>query len=182
MKSPVSPRVRILGNRRLAVLVVGPLFALVTACSGSLNIGSGVSEASDVSVGECVTVKDSDDGKVEASKTDCEGSDDFTFYVASKVSNSATCSGSLSTLSFEEGNEKACLTPNLASGKCYQVPSAEGGGLADFKQVDCGATAAASTVIVEVSERGTADVACTSAQTSLSFTEPESIGYCLTVQ
>ena len=168
-------------SRRLAVLFIGPIFFVLAGCSSVLG-GGGVEEASDVSVGECVSVKDASDGKVKPSKADCDGSSEFTFYVASKLSSSQSCSGSLSTLTFEKGDEKVCLAPNLASDKCYQLPTGEGGGLPDFAAVECGATPSGKTVIAKVDTRGTADAECASGQQALTFTEPKSIGYCLTIQ
>ncbi|MEP9392891.1 hypothetical protein ABLE92_11240 [Gordonia sp. VNQ95] len=168
--------------RRLGVACACLAFGLLTACSASVSVGSDtVDSADDVNVGECVSVADSSDGKVEATKTDCDTTDAFAFYVASTTATTSQCPGQESRLTFEEGDQQLCLTPNMAQGKCYEVPSGGAGSLTDFKAVDCGATTADGTAVVEVVTRSNGTVTCDASLTALEFTEPQPLGYCLRV-
>lgn len=155
---------------------------IAAGCSGSVSIGGdSVKAANDVSVGECITVTDSSDGKVEAKKVACDTTDSFAFFAAATVSGSGQCAGSQSTLTFENGGDKLCLTPNLAQGKCYQLPTGGTGSLTDYKQVDCGTTAPTGAAVVEVVTRANGNVTCASGLETYDFTQPQSIVYCLRV-
>ena len=131
-------------------------------------------------MGECLQIGDTlDDGKVKATKVSCDGNDDLTFYAAAIVAESAECSGSnTSTLSFADGDQKLCMTPNFDAAACYQIPLS-GGSLVDYRKVDCGATAKESTIVAESVTRADESVTCPTEQTKWSFSQPESIGYCL---
>ncbi|MFT3899841.1 MAG: pyridine nucleotide-disulfide oxidoreductase [Gordonia sp. (in: high G+C Gram-positive bacteria)] len=161
----------------------------VTACAAALGLiaacgpaGSPITRAADVSAGDCLTVRD---GLFDARKSDCDGSDRATFYVAESLSQRGDCDLDTSSylfegmsLDFDGTGEKLCLTPNLTVSHCYQVPL-PAGRLPDFRQVGCDARAAQSTVVVRLVERAESDVVCTGDTMKWSFTKPASIGYCL---
>lgn len=170
--------------RRLArsttVVLACLSFSALAACSVSVGTQT-VDEASDIEVGECLQIGEEDnDGKVTAEKTDCEGTEGLTFYAADKVGSSAECTApNTSALTFAEGDQKLCLTPNFASATCYQIPL-NGGKLADYRQVACDATPAENTVVAKSVSRGDESLNCSEEQTKWAFAQPKSIGYCLT--
>ncbi|ROZ89184.1 pyridine nucleotide-disulfide oxidoreductase [Gordonia sp. OPL2] len=168
--------------RGVGLLFACVVFALLAACSVSIGTPAKtpVEKTSDIAVGECLTIgeKADDDGKVRASKVDCDA-DGLTFYAASTVAVDGDCAGDNSaSLSFPDDPQKLCMTPNFANGACYQIPL-PGGQLVDYRESDCSAAPAATTVIAEAVNRSDASVSCTDDQTAWVFTQPESIGYCL---
>ncbi|GAC67515.1 hypothetical protein [Gordonia soli] len=168
--------------RRTAMLLACFGVAAVTACSASFSLGdSPVEKTSDIAVGECLTIGDEadDQGKVRASKTGCDSSDGLTFYAASAVTTDAVCAGENSaSLSFPGDPRKLCMTPNFVNGDCYQIPL-PGGELIDYRNIDCAATPASTTVVAEAVTRSDESVSCPDDLTKWSFTEPNSLGYCL---
>ncbi|MEO9326406.1 pyridine nucleotide-disulfide oxidoreductase [Gordonia aurantiaca] len=166
-------------GRRAGVIVACMGFGALAACGLSLGTQT-VQEAGDIDVGECLQIgEEAGEGRVEATKEKCEGVDGLTFYAAAKVDASAECTADhTSSLTFANGDQKLCLTPNLTAGTCYQIP-VNGGRLADYKEVECGTTAAENTVVAETVGRGDASITCAADQTRWTFTEPEAIGYCL---
>ncbi|NDK91836.1 pyridine nucleotide-disulfide oxidoreductase [Gordonia desulfuricans] len=165
---------------RAAVIVGCMGFALLAACSVSVGTDSdAVNKPSDIATGECLTLgPDDDPAKVAATKVDCDTGDALAFYAASTVAAGDTCSAdNTSTLTFG-GDGGVCLTPNFTAGKCYQIP-VEGGRLADYRLVDCGASAVDATVIGQTVSRGDVSVECDTDATKWSFTQPHPVGYCL---
>jgi hypothetical protein len=168
--------------RGVGLLFACVVFALLAACSVSIGTSADtpVEKTSDIAVGECLNIgeKADDDGKVRASKVACD-TDGLTFYAASTVAADGDCAGENSaSLSFPDDPQKLCMTPNFVNGECYQIPL-PGGQLVDYRESDCGAAPAATTVIAEAVTRSDASVTCTDDQTAWVFTQPESIGYCL---
>ncbi|MFT4201090.1 pyridine nucleotide-disulfide oxidoreductase [Gordonia sp. (in: high G+C Gram-positive bacteria)] len=161
----------------------------VTACAAALGliaacgpVGSPITRAADVEVGDCLTV---DDGLFDAHRRDCGASDRLTFYTADKTTANGDCDRYTSSylfegmsLDFDGEGEKICLTPNLAVSTCYQVPL-PAGKLPDFRKVGCDTKAAPSTVVARLVERAEEDVVCTGDTMKWSFSRPHSIGYCL---
>ncbi|AZG47559.1 pyridine nucleotide-disulfide oxidoreductase [Gordonia insulae] len=157
-------------------------FMLVAACSVSIGTESEkpVEKTSDIAVGECLRIADKtdDEGKVRATKVTCD-SDGLTFYAASTVSTGADCAAENSaSLTFAGDSQKLCMTPNFVNGECYQIPM-PGGQLVDYRESDCSATPAQTTVIAEAVSRSDESLTCTEDQTKWSFSQPNSLGYCL---
>ncbi|WP_238423467.1 pyridine nucleotide-disulfide oxidoreductase [Gordonia sp. 'Campus'] len=167
-------------GRRATVLVACLGFSVLAACSVSVGSQT-VEEASDIDVGECLQIgEEAGDGKVEATKADCEGTEGLTFYAADKVATTAECgTPNTSALTFAEGNQKLCLTPNFAVDTCYQIPL-NGGKLADYRAVECNASPASNTIVAKSVSRGDDSITCTDEETTWAFTQPVSVGYCLT--
>ncbi|MBD0860427.1 pyridine nucleotide-disulfide oxidoreductase [Gordonia sp. zg691] len=167
-------------GRRAAVVVACMGFTALAACSFSVGTQS-VEEASDIEVGECLQIgEETGDGKVTATKAKCEGTEGLTFYTAGKVSTSAECgTPNTSSLTFGEGDQKLCLTPNFVVDTCYQIPIS-GGKLADYREVECNAAPVESTILAKSVSRGDESVTCTEDETKWAFSQPSSIGYCLT--
>ncbi|MFW0795959.1 hypothetical protein AAFP30_19255 [Gordonia sp. CPCC 205515] len=163
------------------VAVVGIAFIGLVAF-GVFATRDVVTDNDDVAVGECVHVTGTGSSGLTATKTDCS-SEEFTFYVASKIGNGAGCpSDDYSQLTWSEngqaGREQLCLVPNLVTDKCYQIP---GGGTAhfeDFKVVDCASTGAAGTQVVRVVTRTDGQPSCVAGQYQAFFELPRPIGYC----
>ncbi len=153
------------------------IVALVGACDFS-DGSTAITKPSDVIAGNCLTIDGSNgEGKVNASTSDCDATGKLTFYAAETTSMSGSCSGSNSAyIAFSK--EKLCITPNFVPSGCYQIPTT-GGQLVDYRKVECGASAAPSTVIATLETRGAADISCTDEQTKWKFAQPTSIGYCL---
>ncbi|MGC4935809.1 pyridine nucleotide-disulfide oxidoreductase [Gordonia sp. DT30] len=163
---------------RLGVIAGALGVALLAACD--VSVGSDAIDApDDAAVGECLALgPDEESGKVRASTASCEGADGLTFYVARQIAAGAECeAANTSTLTFGAGREKLCLTPNFASGKCYQIPV--GGELADYREVGCGDPAQSQTLVAETVGRGDEAINCGADETMWSFTAPRSLGYCL---
>lgn len=167
-------------GRRAAVIAACVGFSALAACSVSVGTQS-IEEASDIDVGECLQIgSEAGEGKVEATKADCEGTEGLTFYAADKVNTSAECgTPNTSALTFGEGDQKLCLTPNFAVDACYQIP-VNGGKLADYREVECSASPADSTILAKTVSRGGDSLTCTEDETKWSFAQPVSVGYCLT--
>lgn len=168
---------------RSAALAAASLaaFAALAGCRLSTS-GAPITTASDVAVGDCLTVGT---GLIDARKSTCDTDAKLTFYAASIVGRSGDCTRDSSaylfegpSLDFDGDGDKVCLTPNLAVSSCYQIPLPSGK-LTDFRKVECGTRAAASTVVSKLVERAEADVVCTGDTMKWAFTEPSSIGYCL---
>ncbi|MGW0037776.1 pyridine nucleotide-disulfide oxidoreductase [Gordonia sp. NPDC003376] len=175
---PVRPGLRLAW--RAAVIVGCMGFALLAACSVDVGTDSdAVNKPSDIATGECLTLgPDDDPAKVAATKVDCDTTDALAFYAASTVAAGDSCTAdNTSTLTFG-GDGGICLTPNFTTGKCYQIP-VEGGRLADYRLVDCGASAVEETVIGQTVNRGDVSVECDTDATKWSFTQPHPVGYCL---
>ena len=166
-------------GRRVTVSMACMSFGALAACSFSLGAQT-VEEASDIEVGECLQIgAEAGEGKVKTTKEKCEGTDGLTFYAASKVDASAECTADhTSSLTFADGDKKLCLTPNFASGSCYQIP-VNGGKLVDYREVGCDATPVENTVIARAVDRGDDSITCTAGQITWTFAQPISLGYCL---
>lgn len=167
-------------TRRIgAAAACAGLIVFATACSVSVG-NTSVTKPGDVSIGKCLTIdRSTGEGTVKASTSDCDSPDALTFYAAETVPANAECSGSNSAyITFPNGADKLCITPNFVADNCYQVPTT-GGKLIDYRKIDCSAKAAPSSVIAKVRTRATADVECSAEQTKWTFTKPTSIGYCL---
>ncbi|MBA5848437.1 pyridine nucleotide-disulfide oxidoreductase [Gordonia amicalis] len=167
-------------GRRATVIVACLGFSALAACSFSVGTQT-VEEASDIDVGECLQIGEEEgDGKVVATKEDCEGTEGLTFYAADKVSSGAECTADYtSSLTFSGGDEKLCMTPNFATDTCYQIPL-NGGDLADYREVGCSTSPVETTIIAKTVSRGDGSITCPGDQTRWTFTQPASIGYCLT--
>ncbi|MFT3899842.1 MAG: pyridine nucleotide-disulfide oxidoreductase [Gordonia sp. (in: high G+C Gram-positive bacteria)] len=166
-------------RRTAAVAACAGLALFGTACHVSIG-STPIHKASDITAGDCLTI-DGGTGKtsVDASKSDCGANGKLTFYAAETVPTGGSCSGSNSaTINFDKDANKLCMTPNFSAANCYQIPI-PGGRLADYRKVDCDATAVGSTVIARLETRAGSDIACTREQTKWSFDKPQSIGYCL---
>lgn len=167
-------------GRRATVIAACVGFAALAACSVSVGTQS-IEEASDIDVGECLQIgAEAGEGKVEATKAECEGTEGLTFYAADKVNTSAECgTPNTSALTFGDGDQKLCLTPNFAVDTCYQIPIG-GGKLADYREVECNASPADSTILAKTVSRGADSLTCTEDETKWAFTQPLSVSYCLT--
>ena len=167
-------------GRRATVIVACLGFTALAACSFSIGSQT-VEEASDIDVGECLQIgEEAGEGKVKATKEDCVGTEGLTFFAADKVGSDLECTADFtSTLTFSGGDQKLCMTPNFATDTCYQIPL-NGGKLADYREVECSASPVASTVIAKTVSRGDGSISCPDDQTKWTFTQPASIGYCLT--
>ncbi|NDZ97578.1 pyridine nucleotide-disulfide oxidoreductase [Streptomyces sp. SID6673] len=177
-----APRRRWQLARHAGLLVACSGFTLLAACSVSFSTDSEkpVEKTSDIAAGECLQIADKagDDGKVRATKIACD-SDGLTFYAASTVPTDGACAGENSaSLSFAGDPRKLCMTPNFVNGQCYQIPMS-GGQLVDYRESDCSATPAPTTVIAAAVSRADESVTCTEDQTKWSFSQPNSLGYCL---
>ena len=93
-------------GRRATVIAACVGFAALAACSVSVGTQS-IEEASDIDVGECLQIgAEAGEGKVEATKAECEGTEGLTFYAADKVNTSAECgTPNTSALTFGEGDQ-----------------------------------------------------------------------------
>ena len=106
----------------------------------------------------------------------------FRIQKKSEKTAAARCAVSeflVSTLTFAGGDQKLCMTPNFATDTCYQIPI-NGGKLADYREVECGASPVENTVIAKTVSRGDGSISCPDDQTKWTFAQPASIGYCLT--
>jgi hypothetical protein len=166
-------------RRICAAAACAGLVVFATACSVSVG-SSEVKKPGDVAIGKCLTIdRSTGENTIKASTSECDNTTELTFYAAETIPASAECSGSNSAyLTFPNGTDQLCITPNFVADSCYQVPTT-GGKLIDYRQVDCSAKAAPKTVIAKVRARGTADIECSGEQTKWTFTKPTSIGYCL---
>lgn len=174
--SATSPLLRL--GWRAAVIAACLGFAVLAACD--VGVGSEAIESpNDITVGECLALGDDEDpGKVTASKVNCEPSDGLSFYAARTVAAEVGCeAANTSTLTFHDGRESLCLTPNFASGTCYQVPV--GGDLSAYREVACDASAEPETLVVQTVRRGDGSIECDGEDVTWQFVAPQSIGYCL---
>ena len=181
--APLTPRRwRWILARRCGLLLACMAFAAAAACSVSIGTRDAepVEKTSDIAVGECLQIGDTtdDDGKVHAAKVTCD-TDGLTFYAASTVSTDGDCAGENSaSLSFPDDPQKLCMTPNFVNAHCYQIPL-PGGQLIDYRETDCAAAPAATTVVAEAVTRSDGAITCNEEQTTWVFSQPDSIGYCL---
>lgn len=169
----------------VGVVVVG--LAVIVGL-GVIGSKDNVGDADDVAIGDCVSVtgkQRTDD--LKASKTSCDSTEKFTFYVASKTNSvGANCPDENYSRLYWTGGRKSsdkpqqlCLVPNLVAEKCYTIPSGAVGSLSDFAVVDCGTEGSGSTQVMRVGQRTSGQPSCTENQLSVFFQLPEPVGYCL---
>ena len=135
---------------------------------------------SQISPGECLTIAEQpgNTGSVLASKVDCDSAG-LNFYAASVIASSSSCASTRnSIITFPGSNEKLCITPNFVQSLCYQVPLG-GGSLTDYQEVSCSGPPARNTVLAKVTRRSDESISCAAGETRWTFSEPQSIGYCL---
>lgn len=143
----------------LAVVLVGAgIWALTQSGSGW-------------AVGDCASIKLTEDGKTEPTSQSC-GSDDGAYKVAKVLaSDQEVCpeEGLYETAPWD--SKQLCLMPNFEEGKCY-VPNDEG----LFKKGGC--TGEAVVKVVKRIEGKPEKIECPGESSDMQFSEPEVV-YCL---
>ncbi|GAA1456780.1 LppU/SCO3897 family protein [Williamsia maris] len=164
----------------LVALAVIVALAVAIAVVFAFTARTIVTDATDVSAGDCVRVTTTGEATVKARTADCD-SDEFTFYVASRSSQSGVrcATNDYSRISFEGGGV-LCLAPNWRAGHCYEVPRASDPD-ATYRERGCATPSSDSDhPILEITKRldGTADPECAASEASVSFALPRPVGYC----
>ncbi|MGV9712452.1 hypothetical protein ACWDTI_17520 [Gordonia sp. NPDC003424] len=165
-------------------LFAAVVLLLFSGCHAEVSVGgdsNAIKSPSDVKSGECLQIGDKTDkdGKVVATKTECDVSG-LTFTVVGTVPTGEQCtSENFSSLSFDGESEKICMAPNFAEGKCYQVPAGEGATIVDYREVDCSATPTKGTVIYRVTSSTAGSATCPEKELAVDLPLPEPHAYCV---
>lgn len=163
----------------LIALAVVILLAAAVVVVFAVTVRSLVTDPTDVSAGDCVRVTASGEGTVTARTADC-GSDEFTFYVASRSSRSGVrcATKDYSRISYGDSGV-LCLAPNWRAGHCYEVPRPTDPQAA-YRESSCVVSPGGRRQVLEITKRldGTADPDCAESEDTVSFALPRPVGYC----
>lgn len=164
--------------------VVGVLLLIVIAGGVarvllSASQGGGISDVSDVAVGECIVVTAEPD-TLKAKEVSC-GDTDFHYVVAEKSITQGLCGANYSRYWVAGQDGALCLAPVYQEGRCYYLPAATTGtALAEIREIECGAPVSGGTNI-RVDTKASGETECPDADGSYFADKPRPVGYCFSV-